>query len=178
MSKPSKPILFCGSMVRAIQAGQKTVTRRVSRWGFACPYPVGTRLWVKETWAVEKWQDKIAPRNLLADGHTATQQVIWYKADTESIPGLANVLCERGRWRPSIFMPRWASRITLEVVSVRTERLQDITDEDAIREGVVPVPQCTARISFATLWDYLHADDGCGFSSNPYVRRVEFRRVK
>jgi hypothetical protein len=97
---------------------------------------------------------------------------------------------ERGNWRPSIHMPRWASRITLEIVSVRVERLQDINEEDAKAEGVLPAaygePDYTEddygpknhRDGFQLLWDSINGPRGYGWDVNPFVWCVEFRRIK
>lgn len=98
-----------------------------------------------------------------------------------------------GPWKSSIFMPRWASRITLEVVSVRVERLHEITEDDARREGVerdtapcdhtrlscdeVGCMGPTHRSTFAELWDSINGDRA-PWASNPWVRRVEFKRVE
>jgi len=91
--------------------------------------------------------------------------------------------------RPSIFMPRWASRITLEVTAVRVERLQEITEGDAISEGMsddlikkeFPPSECfrkpTARESFRILWDHLNAKRGFGWDVNPFVWVIEFKRL-
>ena len=86
------------------------------------------------------------------------------------------------RWRPSIYMPRWASRITLEVVSVRAERLHEITSEDACREGVEggeleSLPPQGDRRAFAKLWDAINAKRA-PWVENPWVWRVEFKRVQ
>jgi hypothetical protein len=137
-----KPILFSTPMVRAILEGRKTQTRRVcknppvkipiefqhegcSDYGFEKEpnprYRVGDRLWVRETWAAPHSCDHLPPR-LIPQGARI------HFAATENLGGLIH--------RPSIFMPRWASRITLEVTEVRVERLQDISEEDAISEGV------------------------------------------
>ena len=89
------------------------------------------------------------------------------------------------RWRPSIHMPRWACRLTLEVVSVRVERLQDITEEDAKAEGMaVPVGQdfVAARGLFAALWDKINGDRWpkrmASWEANPWVWRLVFKRVE
>lgn len=142
-----RPILFSAPMVRAILDGTKTQTRRVvkhrhlafiggkgqendpSAWGFGagvqnesyrlvCPYGIpGDRLWVKETWH--------------PGGPENNHDGVIYRATDPGWDDSGSGL----RWRPSVFMPRWASRITLEISSVRVERLQDITEEDARAEG-------------------------------------------
>ena len=200
------PILFSALMVRAILDGSKTMTRRVMKiqppdasyqlaqcmsttgrkrdegrlhWlkcegvrvidgagaYFDCPYGhPGDRLWVRETFVPH-----------LCFG--LDEEIIHYRADSESCSIDGTTL---KRWKPSIFMPRWASRITLEVVSVRVERVQDITHEDAIREGCKPHPlqdSQTVNGDFETLWDSINAKRGLGWSQNPWVWVVEFRRI-
>jgi hypothetical protein len=169
-----RPILFSGSMVRAILAGTKTVTRRIVRApksmrdlaSLRCPYGApGDRLWVRETWQTETHPD---------DRDAAK---VSYRADGE-------VHCEGDRWtwRPSIHMPRWASRITLNVVSTRMERLHSITEEDAIAEGVdavsvadVPRNGTLSRVAdFAQLWQMINGKRA-PWASNPPVWRVEFK---
>lgn len=86
------------------------------------------------------------------------------------------------RARPSIHMPRWASRLTLEVVDVRAERLHAVTDDDALAEGVdrtnASIPGY-ARTRFARLWDSINGErPGCAWSDDPWVWRIEFRRVE
>ena len=90
-----------------------------------CPYGVvGDRLWVKETWAAHLAWDGVKPSKIEAPLNVG----IWYSADGKKH-------AYTGKTRPSIFMPRWASRITLEITDIRVERLQDITPEDAQSEG-------------------------------------------
>ena len=153
-----------------------------------CPYAVGMRLWVRETWAYKgpdsgsetyEWQALLKPENQEAEN-------CWYRADQEHV-----VL-----WRPSIFMPRWASRLMLEVVSVRVERVQDITPDDACAEGIgrhikhgaiwydfylidpeYPGSTTMPVDSFASLWDSINAARGFGWAVNPWVWVVEFKRV-
>jgi hypothetical protein len=202
-----RPVLFIGEMVRAILDGRKTQTRRVIKpqpndWvSFADgllqaknPYgDPGDRLWVRETWqtvprrAVSKeecwwvppsyWPGtdsiKLDPRN--------TTRAIVYRADGEfPIPG---------GWRPSIFMPRWASRINLTIKDVRVERVQDITQSDAKAEGINPVLYDTYGDSndeeyirepggFMWLWDSINAKRGYGWDKNPWVRVIEFEVEK
>jgi hypothetical protein len=100
----------------------------------------------------------------------------YYKATFGNVP-------EDLRWRPSIHMPRWASRITLEITGIRVERLQEITEEDAEKEGVVAEPVFDTvspqgwmswTASFARLWDSIYGN----WNANPFVWVVEFRRVQ
>jgi hypothetical protein len=142
-----RPILFSGPMVRAILAGTKTQTRRVVKllegfepsgstmhWPHAqkragvtvplkCPYgQPGDRLWVRETWA------PVFKRVPHSNG-------CLYRADDDGRQ--INPRSMDGKWKPSIHMPRWASRLTLEMTSVRVEQLKDISEEDAKAEGAV-----------------------------------------
>jgi hypothetical protein len=100
------------------------------------------------------------------------------------------------RWRPSIHMPRWASRITLEVTGVRVERLKEITEADAIAEGIALQPcsaghharyglwtgkkhACndSAKVVYMDLWEAINAERGFGWDVNPWVWVVEFKRI-
>lgn len=140
----------------------------------------GDRLWVRETWS--PWSD-VVDCDEAAKLRDARAQMPWacvlYGADrawSNSQPS-----DNGGRWRPSIHMPRWASRLTLDVVSVRVERLQAITEEDARAEGVAVDPAALAsgathRQAFADLWDSLNAKRA-PWASDPWVWRVEFRRA-
>ena len=201
-----KPILFSGPMIRAILANTKTQTRRIfkpdrmtwdangrytthamrggelsttgsgpfkpSSWLHYCPYgqPGGDRLYVRETWAAPHAYDHLPPRLIPQDAR------IHYAA-TEDRGGLL--------WRPSIHMPRWASRITLEVTGVLVERLQEISYEDARAEGVefwrndgtlTELPPCSAhRYEFEDLWTSINGADS--WNANPFVWVVTFRRI-
>jgi hypothetical protein len=94
--------------------------------------------------------------------------------------------CEAGngneKWRPSIHMPRWASRITLEVTDVRVERVQEISEEDAKTEGVTPSivgewwDHLKYRAGFQTLWNSINEKRGFGWDENPWVWVVEFKK--
>lgn len=152
------PILFTRLMVRALIDGRKTQTRRIMKyqtegriggpelfnpvvinrdgeeepgteifgvygedWGLKFPYGrPGERLWVRETWATHTALDVLRPKRL---PHAA---FIYYRADNGTEPR---------KWRPSIFIPRWASRLTLEITNIRVERVKDITETDAEAEG-------------------------------------------
>ena len=173
------PIPFKGEMVRAILDGRKTVTRRVMKSQpnldcdkitdvvggfvdadgkeFKSKYgKPGDRLWVKETWGRGSENNVCHP----------SDEMLLYRATD---PGWDDN--DTGfTWKPSIHMPRWASRITLEVVSVRVERLQDVTEEDAKREGVGSVAE------FCELWEKINGPGS--WDANPWVLVVEFKMLE
>ena len=206
-----RPILFSAPMVRAILDGKKTQTRRIVKpqesihgpcddgnlyWIPAamqgdpdpncktvlavnkCPYGIpGDRLWVRETWFDNMASD---------DGDEArTPARCVYRADGEFIDQFPEEYMD-GKWTPSIHMPRWASRITLEVVEVRVERLQDITEHDAEREGAATCdhfadakrghPLQPHKTSFAWLWNKINGRDS--WIANPWVWVVVFKRLE
>jgi len=189
-----RPILFSGPMVRAILSGRKTQTRRIVKpqpdesglskkdgaeyWEdasgrkYICPFGVpGDRLWVRETWRTTKSLEHLAPRNI------ASGAPLEYMADRCLTPG-GGRLEYRGKARPSIFMPRWASRINLEVADVRIERLNDITEEDAKAEGwdgyISYMPQPHPAIAeFSRLWESIHGPGS--WDHNPWVWVVTFK---
>lgn len=192
------PILFSAPMVRAILEGRKTQTRRIVKnlswelvgdddgspdYGFvrrngkeevwpegACPHGrPGDQLWVRETFGIPD-----------APYEERRKDLVSYRAD-ESLE-----LAELNRyfWRPSIFMPRWASRITLEITGVRVERVQDITARDAEAEGAERADHgehlnhdgaCWVE-AYERLWDQINAKRA-PWSSNPWVWVVQFKRV-
>jgi len=197
-----RPILFSAPMVRALLAGTKTQTRRPLRsgtwWtpehgvirmapaglactGFAlvpCPYgKPGDRLWVRETFA------KI-------DGQTQPWIETDYRATYKHGARLGDALGIKKRWTPAIHMPRAASRITLEVTSVRVDRLQDISEADACAEGVDLQPRLVGyskasgcrwgpqdpRAAFCDLWEQINGRGS--WEANPWVWVVEFRRIQ
>lgn len=185
-----RPILFSGPMVRAILEGRKTQTRRPinpqpQRFGFwvkenellqACPYgKPGDLLWVRETWQIfrvyeDTWNGGYEAD--LWDGPIPRERPnhawVTYAADD---PG--------GRpWRPSIHMPRWASRITLRITNIRIERLCDISVDGASAEGVEAAidhdgPMCYLA-EFQRLWDAMHSKRGLRWNANPWVWVMEF----
>lgn len=180
-----RPILFSGPLVRAILEGRKTQTRRVVKPVVSdildagglpghrlYPYGLaGDRLWVREAWSTSDEFDEDPPSRVPSDAP------ILYMADgsARSEDGLA---APWGRTRPSIFMRRPMSRIDLEVTGVRIERLQEITEEDAIAEGITsdPADLVPARLVFADLWRQINDKrPGCSWDANPWVWVVSFR---
>ena len=208
-------MIFNAEMVRAILDGRKTQTRRImkvqpkpskSRPGdfwfsskklesmvhvsdlapgnspiadyhlfiqeHCCPFgAVGDRIWVRETWA---------RYNIDQNSHD-----IAYRATTPAD------WPEEGRWRPSIHMPRWASRILLEITDVRVERLNAISEEDARAEGIIDGgclncgepepcgcanPEPDATDAFAYLWQSIYGQES--WNANPWVWVIEFKRVE
>jgi len=155
-----------------------------------CPYgKPGDRLWVRETFAFVDWYDGHAPSEVprfdVDDpyGDGSKRQRVWYQADEQQWNR-----SYRGKWRPSIHMPRWASRITLEITGIRCERLQSISHSDAIAEGIestkfakeqLPLRKQSLPLSvlaYSHLWDAINGD---GFwDANPWVWVVEFKRLE
>lgn len=143
-----------------------------------CPYGIpGDRMWARETWF-----------------HDFEHNRTFYRADADrdgTVPylvsgaggfggGVGNAHIDR--WRPSIHMPRWASRLTLEIKSVRVERVQEISEEDALAEGVEMAEATDGALShalgFSNLWDAINAKRGYGWDVNPWVWVIEFERVE
>ena len=198
-----RPILFSAPMVRAILEGRKTVTRREVKKraaldclaaGFEpaflalpgnadlCPYgKPGDRLWVRETFA---FADKSGSHDAAPDDHWRPARPgmepeiyrCWYRAsDGHTADGF---------WKPSIHMPRWASRILLEISDVRVERLQDISRADIRAEGLQCPPELASddvspnyRDWYPAAWRELCESTGGDWDSNPWVWVVEFKRV-
>lgn len=218
----TRPILFSAPMVRALLAGRKTQTRRIVKptpdWvgdrgvlsyrgkvglpHAVCPHgqPMD-KLWVRETWC-----GKVDPiTSILMWNEDGNTYQCYYRADGEHVTlddgdGFTATRkdgSEASPWRPSIFMPRWASRITLEITGVRVERLQDISESDAMAEGIFKLeyrgqtsyadysltdeeaettPMLDSPISsYRTLWQSIN---GAGsWDANPWVWALTFRRV-
>lgn len=209
-------------MVRAILDGRKTQTRRIIKfkrlsrirrgrlfysttynsWAIEggdaslelveCPHGrVGDRIWVREAWQYSPQRycscpqpSEPSPCDAWADGTGcySNRSGVVYRASGDSAPA----------WRPSIFMPRWASRITLEVTDVRVERLHDISEADATAEGVerpveryvvpgsmpVQYTELEHRDYFQNLWDSINGKrPGCSWGDNPWVWALTFRRL-
>jgi hypothetical protein len=218
MSK-ERPILFSALMVKALLEGSKTQTRRIVKprksvnFGCLlypnelagevnngvmdnCPWRPGGRLWVRETWQPAAprdgtWPDvsfygcKTAPLSLIPERYQNPENCL-FRASWQG-PDLIG-------WKPSIFMPRWASRITLEIVNVRVEKLQDISDEDAIAEGIPRFGDGFGRwhpdpddinytgttkkpvLSYMGLWEYVNGPGS--WDKNPWVWVIEFKIVR
>ena len=181
-----RPIIFNGAMSLAVIEGRKTMTRRpfplkhqahsggvaYDQWSgiaelvadgsvkrFKMPCVVGDKLWVRECWRAVwsgfeyRCDGARYPRML-----TASQVAKWGHWQ-EKLAG--------GKWAPSIHMPRWASRTVLDVLDVRVERLQDITDEGARAEGFA------SRVAFIETWDAIYPS--MPFHADPWVWRIEFK---
>ena len=151
------------------------------------PYAPGDRLYVREAWSGEHYWHATAPKERQSGcwgGEVYVKESIWYWADGNP---------EFGDWerpRPSIHMPRWASRLTLIVTEVRVQRLQEISEADAVAEGCAwsdlwegytPCPDAgdaryfnsrSAARSFEQLWSGIHGSDAWG--ANPWVVAVSF----
>jgi hypothetical protein len=152
-------------MVRAILAGHKTQTRRFKK-SDVCPHPVGSRMWIKETWR--------RIQNIYG-----ADVAVEYRASPRDQSRESDWTPEKN-WHPSIFMPRWASRrITLEVTYVRVQRVQDISEHDALAEGVEPTQVSTPREEFAQLWDSINGKKpGRAWADSPWVWTYTFEVTK
>jgi hypothetical protein len=142
-----------------------------------CPYQDGMRLWVRETFVLEANDVVPAGRPCIeANGEWGKYAFPHYRADGYEPhivdPDAAlDAFDDRTRWKPSIFMPRWASRITLEITGVRVERLQEISDADKAAEGG------TADQPFGTIWKKINTEHGIRWEDNPWVWVVEFKLI-
>lgn len=178
-----KPILMNTEMVRAILDGRKTCTRRIIkpqptvRYGsqyIKPPYQPGDILYVRETWCD-------LPVNKA--GHMRGHSIYYYKADGDLRPE-----GWRGNWRPSIHMPKEAARIWMKVTNVRVERLNEITDKGAEREGAQPdypfdydVDKWPNLEHFKKIWNSTikKSDIDCyGWDANPLVWAISFERCE
>lgn len=187
-----RPILMKAEMVRATLDGSKTQTRRLFKFQEhgcltgdcphskqpecdatlleECPYGrPGDRLWVKETFfPTDPWV-------AFKDGTQMHRDGSYYKGNGKPIGPV--------KWKPSIFMPRWASRIDLEITAVRVERLREISQEDAVAEGVNNIrgsgeeTHCIEPVdAYRELWESINGKGS--WAQNPYVWVITFRRIK
>jgi len=147
--------------------------RFAERQAKTCPYGhAGDKLWVRETWATETYDDDKKPSDLNSNSQ------LWYKATKETWNPkycLVSELYSRGKTRPSIYMPHWASRIMLEIKDVCVEKICDISYSDAIAEGLPAKKNPNhPRLKFKELWDSINAKSGYSWESNPWVWVIEF----
>lgn len=190
-----RPILFSATMVRALLAGTKTQTRRVLpnsegvkevrrpndlTWEFVYhgnpegPHvrppriDAGDRLWVRETWQGLSFGDYLPTKSSQCEvRYAATDPCADLDVEARGYP-----------WRPSIFMPRFASRLTLTVTDVRVERLQDISEADALAEGIdrIQFPERGdwgwPQRKYGELWDSINGPGA--WNSNPWVAAYSF----
>lgn len=158
-----------------------------------CPYGrIGDRLWVRETWGLTAVDD--TPPFSAGDVLRGEASIVMSHYQTR-VHYRATELRDDMMWRPSIHMPRCASRITLEVTGVRAERLHGISETDALAEGFKKLPasgrvvleqggqyfgNCwqTARSAFHNLWDSINGKRGCSWDTDPWVWVVEFERLE
>jgi hypothetical protein len=139
-----------------------------------CPYgKPGDRLWVREAWRVNAHYDRFDAKMIMVASGGDMRNCVYYE-EIDNRPDWA------GRYRHARFMPRWASRITLEITGVRVERLQDISEEDAKADGVerhAPgvIANVAYRAPFISLWEDINGDDS--WNENPWVWVIEFKRV-
>ena len=215
-----RPILFSGTMVRALLEGRKTQTRRTLRnqpddgwrpdrmceihkmvdgdfplrngspivlgwgavddsgeYGYVCPYGMpGDRLIVRESWRTAKACDGQSPKTIAEKCLDANYRKPWapIKYEADGATDNADVLSNFGGWgqkRVSIYMPHWASRITLEITDVRVEKLQSISEADKLAEGATP------EIPFGTVWKRINTKPGSRWEDSPWVWCVSFRRI-
>ncbi|HCA5739267.1 TPA: hypothetical protein MXQ19_004113 [Citrobacter freundii] len=150
---------------------------------FGCPYgEVGDRIWVRETYQGPLFDYEHMESYLEDSSKFEKPEFCVYRADGKTAPEFYdaddNLHCG---WRPSIHMPRWASRLTLEITGVRVERLASVSDEDAGKEGYPanPAPYGGTMdkwLWFRGLWDSIYPDQS--FKHNPWVWVIEFKRIE
>lgn len=188
-----RPILFSAPMIRALLDGRKTQTRRLATSTPMQRVQPGDRLWVREAWACHWATDDQKPSEIdpilwsvryFADNH------IRAAADTRSPQGSLARLDQCKKQRPGMFMPRWASRLTLTMSKTVTQPLQSITEADARAEGIERVQMYPGsshyqdheartfafpQFACASLWNSLHPKPGERWEDNPDVIALTFK---
>lgn len=209
-------MIFNAEMVRALLDGSKTQTRRIMKnqpaelpsspvsitridtgfqWYandgvssvFTCPFgQPGDRIWVREAFRVMGCATDVARLVYKASERNS------FTESTRTVPVASCTKQPSQKWTPSIHMPRWASRLTLEITNVGVQRLQSISQNDAAREGLVRLPASgrycinqgdqyfggashDAREVFSWLWSSIYGDDS--WQANPWVWVIEFKQV-
>lgn len=202
-----RPILFNGPMVRAILEGRKSQTRRVAKpikhpdWGNlytpgaliiekesddvikrSCPYgSSGDRLWVRETFIGPLFPSDL-PEDHLSSKYL-TPEYCHYKASGDSCEYVDMDDNIAQKWTPSIHMPRWASRILLEITNIRIERLDNISEDDAVAEGAARTDELngcaddidSARHAYKLIWESINGKGS--WDTNPFVWVIGFKVV-
>ncbi|EOE1334876.1 hypothetical protein ACKABO_005204 [Klebsiella pneumoniae] len=195
-------MIFNAEMVRAILDGRKTQTRRPIKWKqtrfteigeredgskwpwsedaehacdfwHPCPFgAVGDRIWVREAFRVHSRATDVA--TLV---YKASERNSWTE-QTRRVPvAVCNKPATPEKWIPSLHMPRWASRILLEITGVRVERLRSMSQDDARAEGVIAASgPMEAGLAFRELWDSIYGEEN--WNANPWVWVIEFKRVE
>ena len=196
-------MIFNGEMVRALLDGRKTQTRRIIKdctvgrdqiskfiqiekkfigcypedvpelIRECCPYGIpGDRIWVREAFRVHSRATDVA--TLV---YKASERNSWTE-QTHRVPvAVCNKPATPEKWTPSLHMPRWASRILLEITGVRVERLRSMSQDDARAEGVIAASgPMEAGLAFRELWDSIYGEES--WKANPWVWVIEFKRVE
>ncbi|HBR3311751.1 TPA: hypothetical protein L9S24_002313 [Klebsiella pneumoniae] len=195
-------IIFNAEMVRALLDGRKTQTRRPIKWKqtrlteiceredgskwpwsedaehacdfwHPCPFgTVGDRIWVREAFLVHSRATDVA--TLV---YKASERNSWTE-QTRRVPvAVCNKPATPEKWTPSLHMPRWASRILLEITGVRVERLRSMSQDDARAEGVIAASgPMEASLAFRELWDSIYGEES--WKANPWDWVIEFKRVE
>nr|EKX3318823.1 hypothetical protein [Klebsiella pneumoniae] len=195
-------MIFNAEMVRALLDGRKTQTRRPIKWKqtrfteigeredgskwpwsedakhacdfwHPCPFgAVGDRIWVREAFRVHSRATDVA--TLV---YKASERNSWTE-QTRRVPvAVCNKPATPEKWTPSLHMPRWASRILLEITGVRVERLRSMIQDDARAEGVIAASgPMEAGLAFRELWDSIYGEES--WKANPWVWVIEFKRVE
>ncbi|HBW7733698.1 hypothetical protein DJ516_26210 [Klebsiella pneumoniae] len=195
-------MIFNAEMVRALLDGRKTQTRRPIKWKqtrfteigeredgskwpwsedaehacdfwHPCPFgAVGDRIWVREAFRVHSRATDVA--TLV---YKASERNSWTE-QTRRVPvAVCNKPATPEKWIPSLHMPRWASRILLEITGVRVERLRSMSQDDARAEGVIAASgPMEAGLAFRELWDSIYGEES--WKANPWVWVIEFKRVE
>ena len=195
-------MIFNAEMVRALLDGRKTQTRRPIKWKqtrfteigeredgskwpwsedakhacdfwHPCPFgAVGDRIWVREAFRVHSRATDVA--TLV---YKASERNSWTE-QTRRVPvAVCNKPATPEKWTPSLHMPRWTSRILLEITGVRVERLRSMSQDDARAEGVIAASgPMEAGLAFRELWDSIYGEES--WKANPWVWVIEFKRVE
>lgn len=157
--------------------------------GKPCPYgTVGDRLWVREAWRTARKLDDKTPKQIAKDckeaGYSSPWCPVMYEADGARDNWCADSFGKDvGRYRAARFMPKWVSRITLEIVEIRAERLHEITEEEAVLEGIESLngsdewSELSARAGFADRWNEINGKRGYPWEMNPWVWVLGFKKI-